>query len=297
MGKEEPLLLCRFGLQLFGPALPLQAGLGNGPPGPSSQKGSVTGAPVATRVTTQCPQTSSLLTKPETLPLPSPSKVYLATDPSFPGSSNLALTSTSNSSNLVSFTKLLRTQVWQPFGVQESQADLKHLKLPWPKILLNREEKVPFLSLADESIAGTPNSIIKRRRRRRNSSRGHCVTNIMFICYDYICSKIEEKIRDSFSKSMKPRKGNVVQRNLSPGGASLCVRLGEPWSDTDTWVKMTPYDLCGGMGAWRAPRGWAQESTCCEHIARPQQQQVIREPWAVKRTKTGRLAAVANFMC
>ena len=52
-----------------------------------------------------------------------------------------------------------------------------------------------FLTLADESIAGTPKSIIKRRRRRRRRrkrmrrrifSRVHCVANILFVM---ICSK------------------------------------------------------------------------------------------------------------
>lgn len=75
-----------------------------------------------------------------------------------------------------------------------------------------------FLSLADEFIAGTSNNTIEKRRC---FSRMHCLKNILFICYDYICNKRKEKLpRDNFRKTMKPCKRKSVQLSPSPSGAS-----------------------------------------------------------------------------
>lgn len=39
-------------------------------------------------------------------------------------------------------------------------------------------------------------------------------------CDDYICSERKEKVRDSFSQTMKPGKGNSVYRNPRTSEAS-----------------------------------------------------------------------------
>lgn len=45
--------------------------------------------------------------------------------------------------------------------------------------------------MPDEFTAGTPSNTIENRRCL---SRMHRVSNILFICYDYICSKERKKL-------------------------------------------------------------------------------------------------------
>lgn len=42
-----------------------------------------------------------------------------------------------------------------------------------------------------------------------------CIMSQIY-CDDYICSKRKEKVRDSFSQTMKPGKGNSVTKILVP---------------------------------------------------------------------------------
>lgn len=146
------------------------------------------------------------------------------------------------------------------------------LKLSWAKDPLEQGgEKWLFFLWLIESIAATRGEgVIRRRRRRRKRRRRkrrrrirHFFQNRLchkytVYCYNWIC----ERARDSISNQWR-QEGKSISVKSSPSGASLmellCTKLENLWSDSDTWVKMTPFHFCGDMGAWRS-HGWAWDN-------------------------------------